>query len=223
MTSPVRSGEWARPAVDVEALGEALLANLSMVIRGKPDALRLGVIALLSGGHLLVEDVPGVAKTLVVKAVAASLDYVYISTDHLQRRLDRNLFAPTIDATGTPIFPKTRPNPTIANLSINESTAKSRYQAVVTSVQARYGRLNAQATYTLAWNKDDDSNERTFNRETALNPLDLSPEYTWAKQDARYTVSVSGVAGLPGGFAFGVVLLARSGLPYTAVIGFGRR
>src|SRR5258708_2662105 len=118
-----------------------------------------------------------------------------------------------------PIFPKTRPNPTIAALSINEATAKSRYDAVVTSVQARYGRLNAQATYTLSWNKDDDSNERTFNRETALNPLDVSPEWAWSKEDARHIVTVSGVADLPWGVAFGVVLLARSGLPYTAVIG----
>jgi hypothetical protein len=154
------------------------------------------------------------------RAVAASLDYVHVSTDQLQRRLDRNLFAPTLDATGMPIFPRTRPDPTIGPLSINESTAKSRYDAVTTSLQARYGRLNAQATYTLSWNKDDDSNERTFNRETALNPLDVAPEYTWAKQDARHTVSVSGVADLPGGIAFGLVLLGRSALPYTAVIGF---
>jgi hypothetical protein len=153
------------------------------------------------------------------KGVAASLNYLHISTDHLQRRVDRNLFPPTIDATGMPIFPKTRPDSTIGILSVNESTAKSRYDAVVTSVQARYGRLNAQATYTLAWNKDDDSNERTFNRETALNPFDVSSEWAWAKQDARHTVSVSGVADLPGGVAFGVVLLARSAIPYTAVIG----
>src|SRR4051794_35603961 len=73
MTSPVRSGERARPAVEVEALGNALLANLSMVIRGKSDSLRLGVISLLSGGHLLVEDVPGVAKTLLAKAMARSV------------------------------------------------------------------------------------------------------------------------------------------------------
>jgi len=154
------------------------------------------------------------------RAVAASLDYVHVSTDQLQRRLDRNLFAPTLDATGMPIFPRTRPNPTLGPLSINESTAKSRYDAVVTSLQARYGRLNAQVAYTLSWNKDDDSNERTFNRETALNPLDVSPEYTWSKEDARHIVTVSGVADLPWGVAFGVVLLARSGLPYTAVIGF---
>ena len=153
------------------------------------------------------------------KAVAVSLDYVHISTDHLQRRLDRNLFAPTIDATGMPIFPKTRPDSTIGILSINESTAKSRYDSVVTSVQARYHRLSAQAAYTLAWNKDDDSNERAFNREAALNPFDVSAEWAWAKNDARHTVTVSGVADLPGGVAFGVVLLARSALPYTAVIG----
>jgi len=153
------------------------------------------------------------------KAATASLNYVHVSTDHLQRRLDRNLFPPTIDATGMPIFPKTRPDSTIGILSINESTAKSRYDAVVTSVQARYGRLNAQAAYTLAWSKDDDSNERQFSRETALNPFDVASEWTWSKQDVRHSVTVSGVADLPGGVAFGVVLLARSALPYTAVIG----
>jgi MoxR-like ATPase len=73
MTSPLRSGERARPATEVAELGEALLANLSTVIRGKPEALHLGVIALLSGGHLLVEDVPGVAKTLLAKSMAQSV------------------------------------------------------------------------------------------------------------------------------------------------------
>jgi MoxR-like ATPase len=73
MTSPLRSGERARPTDDVVELGAALLANLSTVIRGKPEALHLGVIALLSGGHLLVEDVPGVAKTLLAKSMAQSV------------------------------------------------------------------------------------------------------------------------------------------------------
>jgi hypothetical protein len=154
------------------------------------------------------------------KAAAASLGYVHISTDSLQRRLDRNLFAPTLDATGMPIFPKTRPDTTIGVLSVNESTAKERYDAVVASLQARSPRFSAQATYTLAWNKDDDSNERNFSRETALDPFDLSSEWTWSKQDVRHSVTLSGVATLPKGFTFGMVLLARSALPYTAVIGF---
>ena len=153
-------------------------------------------------------------------AVAASLSYVHISTNHLQRRLDRNLFPPTLDATGMPIFPKTRPDPGIGILSINESTARAHYDAVVTTVRARSHRLTAQATYTLAWNKDDDSSERPFSRENALNPFDLSSEWAWSKQDARHTVTLSGVADLPWGLTFGAVLLAHSALPYTAVIGF---
>src|SRR6266480_7080270 len=73
MTSSLRANERARPAVAVAEMGGALLANLSTVIRGKPEALHLGVIALLSGGHLLVEDVPGVAKTLLAKSMAQSV------------------------------------------------------------------------------------------------------------------------------------------------------
>jgi hypothetical protein len=153
-------------------------------------------------------------------SVAASVGYVHISTDHLQRRLDRNLFPPTLDATGLPIFPKVRPDPTIGILSVNESTARARYDAVVTTVQTRGRRLTAEATYTLAWNKDDDSNERNFSRETALNPFDVSGEWTWSKQDVRHSFTLSAVADLPAGFTFSTILLARSAMPYTAVIGF---
>ena len=54
-------------------LAERLTASLSRAVRGKPEAVRLAVVALLSGGHLLVEDVPGVGKTLLAKALARSL------------------------------------------------------------------------------------------------------------------------------------------------------
>ena len=47
-----------------------LTAALASVMRGRPEAIRLAVVALLSGGHLLVEDVPGVGKTLLAKAMA---------------------------------------------------------------------------------------------------------------------------------------------------------
>jgi MoxR-like ATPase len=58
------------PVVD---LATAVFANLSQVIRGKPEQLRLVLVALLSGGHLLVEDPPGMGKTLLAKGIASSM------------------------------------------------------------------------------------------------------------------------------------------------------
>ena len=65
----------ARPAgfAAVAEVAVALADNLSKVIRGKPEALRLAMVALLSGHHLLLEDVPGVGKTLLAKAMARSI------------------------------------------------------------------------------------------------------------------------------------------------------
>ncbi|HEY7946360.1 MAG TPA: AAA family ATPase [Acidimicrobiales bacterium] len=55
------------------ALGRALVANLSRVLLGTPGALTAAAIAALSGGHLLIEDVPGVGKTVLARALALSL------------------------------------------------------------------------------------------------------------------------------------------------------
>jgi MoxR-like ATPase len=46
---------------------------IATVIRGKPEAIRAAVIALLSRGHLLIEDIPGVGKTTLARALAAAL------------------------------------------------------------------------------------------------------------------------------------------------------
>lgn len=54
-------------------LARHLVRNVSSVFLGKDDVVRQAVLTLLAGGHLLLEDVPGVGKTLLAKAVAKSL------------------------------------------------------------------------------------------------------------------------------------------------------
>src|SRR5437660_2642927 len=53
---------------------DAIVANVEQVIQGKQDAIRLALVCLLSEGHLLIEDVPGVGKTSLAKALAHSID-----------------------------------------------------------------------------------------------------------------------------------------------------
>ena len=55
------------------ALIAALEANIARVIRGKPEAIRHAVVALIARGHLLIEDVPGVGKTTLARALATSI------------------------------------------------------------------------------------------------------------------------------------------------------
>src|SRR5690606_41472216 len=60
-------------ATDVQSLVAQLEGNISQVVLGKSEVVRLCVVALLSGEHVLLEDVPGVGKTLVGKALANSI------------------------------------------------------------------------------------------------------------------------------------------------------
>lgn len=59
---------------DIQSLAAQLETNMASVVLGKPSAIRYCIVALLAGEHVLVEDVPGVGKTLLGKALARSLD-----------------------------------------------------------------------------------------------------------------------------------------------------
>ncbi|GIU96771.1 MAG: hypothetical protein KatS3mg013_0574 [Actinomycetota bacterium] len=64
------SPDWSRFAArfhDIEA-------NVERVVRGKRREIRLALVALIGEGHLLIEDVPGVGKTMLAKAIARSID-----------------------------------------------------------------------------------------------------------------------------------------------------
>jgi MoxR-like ATPase len=107
---------------------EQLKENLGQVIVGKAEAIRLVLVALLSGGHALLEDVPGVGKTLLAKSLARSID----------GRFQRIQCTPDLlpsDITGTNIWnPQSRefeflPGPVFANVlladEINRATPRT--------------------------------------------------------------------------------------------------
>ena len=71
MAQPVEPGPGAGSGA--ARIFPALLANVEQVIRGKRDAIHLALVCLLAEGHLLVEDVPGVGKTSMAKAIARSI------------------------------------------------------------------------------------------------------------------------------------------------------
>ena len=105
-----------------------LTENLCRTIVGKSEAIRLVLVALLSGGHALLEDVPGVGKTLLAKSLARSIDGKF---QRLQCTPD---LLPT-DITGTNIWnPKNGefeylPGPVFANIllvdEINRATPRT--------------------------------------------------------------------------------------------------
>ena len=107
---------------------EQLTTNLSKTIVGKDQAIRLVLVAILSGGHALLEDVPGVGKTLLAKSLARSIH------GRFQRIQCTPDLLPT-DITGTNIFkPNSQefeflPGPIFANVllvdEINRATPRT--------------------------------------------------------------------------------------------------
>lgn len=70
---PIVGVDEATELADAVGLGQALVENLRHVVLGTPGALTAVAVAALSGGHLLIEDVPGVGKTVLAQALAVSL------------------------------------------------------------------------------------------------------------------------------------------------------
>jgi MoxR-like ATPase len=59
--------------IDVQGIANRIVDNIEQVIVGKRSAVQLTVLGLLCQGHMLIEDVPGVGKTVLAKAVARSV------------------------------------------------------------------------------------------------------------------------------------------------------
>jgi len=113
---------------DVKSFGERLINSLEKVIVGKRQSMELVAIGLLCQGHVLIEDVPGVGKTMMARSLARSLDCIF----------NRIQFTPDMlpsDVTGVSIYNQQsgqfefRPGPIIGQIiladEINRATPKT--------------------------------------------------------------------------------------------------
>ncbi len=113
---------------DIKAFSERVIDNLQKVIIGKRQSIELIVIGLLCQGHVLIEDVPGVGKTMLARSLARSLDCTF----------NRIQFTPDMlpsDVTGVSIYNQQtnnfefRPGPIIGQIiladEINRATPKT--------------------------------------------------------------------------------------------------
>jgi MoxR-like ATPase len=137
-------------STDVRAIGERVVRNVEKVIVGKHREVQLTLLALLCRGHILIEDVPGVGKTMLAKAIARSLG---CSFKRIQFTPD---LLPT-DVTGVSVYnQKTgefeyRPGPVMAQIvltdEINRATPKTQ-SALLEAMEERQVSVDG-VTYNL--------------------------------------------------------------------------
>jgi MoxR-like ATPase len=120
-----RSGVSTARAVEVV---DRLQAAIETVIKGKPEAVRLAIVTMLAGGHLLVEDVPGVGKTTLAHAMARSLDCSFQRIQFTSDLLPSDVIGLSIYNQHTGVF-EWKPGPVFANVvladEINRTTPKT--------------------------------------------------------------------------------------------------
>ena len=124
-------GSTAEAAPDLETVrrvGGQIAAAIGQVVLGKPEVIRLALVALFAEGHLLIEDVPGTGKTVLAKSLARSVEAT----------VSRVQFTPDLmpsDVTGVSVYDRQssqfefRPGPVFANIvvadEINRASPKT--------------------------------------------------------------------------------------------------
>ena len=146
-----RARQHAMPAAQFEATSQQIVAAIETVIDGKRDAVTTALTVVLAEGHLLIEDVPGVGKTMLARALARSVDCT----------VNRIQFTPDLlpsDITGVSVYNQAsrafefNPGPVFANIvigdEINRASPKTQ-SALLESMEERQVSVDGR-TYPLA-------------------------------------------------------------------------
>ena len=169
---------------DLQESAGRIRDNIEQVIEGKPEVVRLCLVVLLAEGHLLIEDVPGVGKTMLAKSLARSID---CSVRRIQ-------FTPDLlpsDVTGVSIYDQEarefefKPGAVFANLvvgdEINRASPKTQ-SALLEAMEERQVSVDG-TTYVL---------ETPFMVIATQNPIEMEGTYPLPEaQRDRFTARVS--------------------------------
>ena len=136
--------------------------NIEHVIQGKRETVELVTSCLISGGHALIEDVPGVGKTLLAKSLARSIDCSF----------QRIQFTPDLlpsDVTGVSVWDREdgdfvfRPGPVFANVVLADAAGELVHMRAAYNdapgtwtikATSLFGAVPAQASYTIDENRE---------------------------------------------------------------------
>jgi MoxR-like ATPase len=125
---------------------DRLRGNIASVLLGKPEAIRMALTTLLADGHLLIEDVPGIGKTLLAKALARSLDCSFHRIQFTPDLLPSDLLGTSIFHQGTGAF-VFQPGPLFAQVvladEINRATPRTQ-SALLEAMSDRQVSLDGQ-------------------------------------------------------------------------------
>ncbi len=180
--TPAAAGTEA--LVDVASEGARIAANMARVVHGKPDVVHLALVVLLAEGHLLIEDVPGVGKTTLAKALAASVD---ASVRRIQ-------FTPDLlpsDVTGVSVYDQEtrefefKPGAVFANVVVADeiNRASPKTQSALLECMAERQVTVDGVSYELA---------RPFLVMATQNPIEMEGTYPLPEaQRDRFTARVS--------------------------------
>jgi MoxR-like ATPase len=177
-------GGRERALEDLVARAQKIASAIESVIDGKTEAIRLALTVLLAEGHLLIEDVPGVGKTMLAKALAKSID---CSVRRIQ-------FTPDLlpsDLTGVSAFNQERrdfefkPGPVFANVvvgdEVNRASPKTQ-SALLECMEERHVTVDG-TTHLL---------EAPFMVIATQNPVEMEGTYPLPEaQRDRFTARIS--------------------------------